>query len=254
MDVEVFFECDRCKNEVDLQSYDEKNGVCHLCLCENSFQKMYISGKRLILSIDIGIKHLALVLSSIDENYDFENIVWFDLIDITKFDCKPNCTFLHTKTFADWIRHFIDNYEPILNKADRILIERQPPQGLVVVEQLIFGCFREKSILISPNSVHKFFNIAQFEYDQRKVAVVNLTRRYFDEEFNTKLNKYDRKHDICDAVLFTIFWSKKEKERIETEILLKKRQEAIHKYNHHLGMSIDDFFNTYRYIPKIENT
>lgn len=249
MDVDVFFECDRCKAEVELQSYDEKTGVCHLCLCENSFQNMYISGNNLILSIDIGVKHLALVLSSISENYDFENIVWFDLVDITKFDCKPNCPFQHTKTFADWIRHFIDKYETILNKAKYILIERQPPNGLVVVEQLLYGCFREKSILISPNSVHKFFSIGHLDYDNRKIASVNLTMKYFTGNLHTKFSKLWRKHDLCDAVLFTLFWAKKEKDRIETEILLQKRKEALSKYNKDLGMSLDTFFDIYRHIP-----
>jgi hypothetical protein len=210
---------------------------------------MYISGNRLILSIDIGIKHLALVLSSVSENYDFENIVWFDLVDITKFNCKPNCPLLHSKTFADWIRHFIDNYEVILNKAERILIERQPPQGLVAVEQLIYGCFREKSILISPNSVHKFFDIGHLDYHNRKDAAVNLTMNYFKGDLYTRLNKHWRKHDICDAVLFTLFWVRKEKERINTEMLLQKRKEAVKKFNEHLGMSLDDFFDIYRYIP-----
>lgn len=249
MDFEVFFECELCKKEVDQSLYDEKTGVCNVCMCENSFQNMYISGKRLILSIDIGIKHLALVLSNIDENYNFGNIVWFDLVDITEFDCKSNCSLFHTKTFADWIRHFIDKYETILNKAERILIERQPPQGLVVVEQLIFGCFREKAVLIAPNSMHKFFDIGDLDYDQRKDAVVKLSRKYFTEDFNKRLNKYDRKHDICDALLFTIFWIRREKERKEREEMLQKRQEAMQKYNEKVEMSLDEFFNMYRYIP-----
>jgi len=250
MEYDFFFECDNCKKEVELQYYNEKLGVCTVCLCANSFQNMYISGERLILSIDIGIKHLALVLINIDEHWQFQNIIWFDLVDITEFDCKPDCAFFHTKTFADWIRHFIDKYEHVINKAERILIERQPPNGLVVVEQLIFGCFREKSILISPTSVHKFFDIRQLDYEHRKIAVVNIARKYFTDKDYKKLCEYDRKHDICDAVLFTIFWIKKEQDRINSEILLQKRQEAMEKYNEHIGMSLDDFFDMYRYIPK----
>jgi len=248
--MEVVFECDRCRKEVELSLYDEKTGVCNVCLCENTFRNMYISGKYLVLSIDIGIRHLALVLSDISEKYEFEKIVWFDLVDITKYDCQPDCPFFHTKTFADWIRHFIDKYEWVFAKADRILIERQPPQGLVVVEQLLFGCFREKSILISPNSVHKHFQIGHHDYDNRKKAVVNLTRNYFSREFGQQLDSYDRAHDICDAVLFTLYWAKKEQERVSATALLKKRQESMQRYNEHVGMSLDDFFDTYRYIPK----
>jgi hypothetical protein len=53
----------------------------------------------------------------------------------------------------------MERYNEIFNKANFILIERQPLNGFVAVEQIIFGCWREKSILISPNSVHKFFNM-----------------------------------------------------------------------------------------------
>lgn len=247
--METVFECGNCQKEVELEMYDEKSGVCNICFCANSFDNMYISGERLILSIDIGIKHLALVLSNIDKNYEFGNIVWFDLVDITIFNCKPECPFFHSKTFADWIRHFIDRYEPILNKADHILIERQPPQGLVVVEQLLFGCFRYKSTLISPNSVHKFFGIGSYDYDHRKEAVVNIGMNYFSKEFRSQLEKYDRKHDVCDALLLTIFWSRTQKGLLEAEILRLKRQQAMLKHNQDLGMSLNDFFDIYRHIP-----
>jgi hypothetical protein len=249
MDFQVVFECENCKNEVELEFYDEKSGVCKACFCASNFDKMYISGKFLVLSIDIGIKHLALVLSNINEKYEFENIVWFDLVDITIFKCKPGCAFFHTSTFADWIRHFIDNYEFILTKADRILIERQPPQGLTVVEQLLFGCFREKSILIAPNSVHKFFGIGHFDYEQRKIASVNLTKNYFTHQLLTQLNGNVRKHDIADAMLFTIFWIRKQKDLMDAEILRKNRELAMNKFNKNIGMSLNDWFDVYRYIP-----
>jgi hypothetical protein len=213
---------------------------------------MYISGNLFVLSIDIGIKHLALVLSNINEKYEFEGIVWFELIDITVFKCKSNCPLFHEKTFADWLRHIIDRYIQIFEKANVILIERQPPQGLVVVEQILFGCFRDKSILISPNSVHKFFGIGNQDYEQRKISAINLTRNYINPTFQEQIEKCDRKHDVCDAILFTIFWIRKQKDIMEAEILRKKRQDVMNKFNKNLGMSLNDFFDVFRYIPSQE--
>jgi len=249
MDVEILIECDSCNKEVNIQDYDEVLDLCNLCKCCNSLEKLNICSDLLILSIDIGIKHLALVLSSVTNCYDFKEILWVNLIDITIFDCKSDCKLHHDKTFADWMLHVMERYNEIFNKANFILIERQPLNGFVAVEQIIFGYWREKSILISPNSVHKFFNMNCYDYDGRKNMSINISSRYVCPEIQKEINKYERKHDICDAILFTIFWIKKQKEKMEIEILVQKQKEAMEKFNSHIKMSLNDFFDMYRYIP-----
>jgi hypothetical protein len=56
-------------------------------------------------------------------------------------------------------------------------------------------------------------------------------------------------HDISDCILFTIFWLSKKKEETEIQSLIHKREQAFKKVNQKLGMSLDDFFDIYRYIP-----
>jgi hypothetical protein len=252
-DVQIVMECENCKEEVPIESFDDNLDICNVCKCKNRLENVSISGEIIILSIDIGIQPLGMVLSSVNEKYEFQKILWMDLVDITIFRCHPKCNLHHDKTFADWVLHVIEYYKDIFEKATFILIERQPPQGLVVIEQILFGCWRDKSILISPNSVHKFFKIGQLDYEQRKIASVNISKKYLSQTFENQLQTCHRKHDICDAILFTIFWTTKEKEKKEIEILHKKRKDAFDKVNNKLGMSLNDFFDMYRYIPSILN-
>jgi hypothetical protein len=173
-----------------------------------------------------------------------------DLVDITTFTCdRTTCKLHHDRTFTDWTSHVLEKYREVFTRADHVLIERQPPQGLVVVEQILFGSMRDKSVLISPNSVHKFFGIGQYSYENRKIASVNISKRYIPDSFKLKLESCDRIHDIADCVLFTVFWSAKKKEELEISTLKRRREDAFKKVKSNLGMSLDDFFDMYRYIP-----
>lgn len=247
MEFEILIECDSCHIEVNIDTYDEKLGLCSLC---KGLHNLSLDDYKTVLSIDIGIQHLAMVLSSISKDYTFQEILWMDLIDITLFTCdKKTCKLHHDRTFVDWMSHVLEKYKEIFQRANYVLIERQPPQGLVAVEQILFGSMRDKSVLISPNSVHKFFGIGQYDYDTRKIASVNISKKYISPVFKKKLENCDRIHDICDCILFTIFWSQKQKQAQEIQILKDRRAAAFKKVNNRLGMSLDDFFDMYRYIP-----
>lgn len=249
MEFEIIIECDSCHIEVDINTYDEKLGLCSLCKGLHNLS-LDSKGTCTVLSIDIGIQHLGMVLSSISKDYTFQEILWMELVDITVFTCdRLTCKLHHDKTFIDWISHLLEKYTEVFERADYVLIERQPPQGLVAVEQILFGCMRDKSVLISPNSVHKFFGIGQYDYDTRKLACVNISRKYISPIFHKKLQTCDRIHDICDCILFTIFWCQKQKLDLEIKILKERREVAFKKVNNRLGMSLDDFFDMYRYIP-----
>jgi hypothetical protein len=69
------------------------------------------------------------------------------------------------------------------------------------VEQLLFKEFRNKAILVSPNSMHKHFEIQGLDYDDRKIRVTEIV----DEMLKTnpllheKFQSLVRQHDIGDA-------------------------------------------------------
>lgn len=167
--------------------------------------------QRKILSIDIGVRHLGLVLAVASLDYSLVEVVDFNLIDITRFThhycvSQPqDCRQYHTKTFADWLNHvFLEH--PCFGQADTILIEQQPPTGFTVVEQLIFSRYRRKCALVHPRSVHAHFHYGQLDYVQRKQCSERLLRMYLSADQRTELDQYPRQHDIADAFCQLRFW------------------------------------------------
>lgn len=186
---------------------------------------------RYILSIDIGIHHLALVLLELQRaTYDIHDVVWWELVDITQFQHLDSthakqCTLTHTKTVADWLAHvFVLNHE-LFAICDHILIERQPPGGQLAVEQLFFFHFREKAVLIHPRSVHHFFgwvcssmDVAEERYAHRKIQSTKVLRRRLTQSARSWLlhdfERLARQHDLADAYCQAVFYAHCENQRI----------------------------------------
>jgi len=216
-------------------------------------EKLSLTSKKRILSIDIGIIHLGMTLIT-TEKYNFSSLDWFDLIDITKDHCVSKCPLPHSNTFCDRIAHILYKYQNLFENVDVILIERQPPTGLTAIEQLFFCAYREKSILIAPNSVHKYFGMTGLDYETRKVMSEKIATKYVPEHLQQRLASFNRQHDIADSILFTLFYCFKQRERKINERLLKKREKAMRRYNKRLKMSNNDFLDLYRYIPQEEGS
>lgn len=187
-----------------------------------------------ILSIDVGVKNLGISLSSCTFEFVFVELIWFETVDITRFGHKTkqeerNCQIRHglhhQKTYADYVSHLISNYQGAFDECDIILIERQPPGGYVMVEQLIFSEFRYKSVLIHPLSVHKFFGwtTMKYTYDERKVKSAQVMmyilrsgdREYLKDKYECK----HRKHDASDTVCFLLYWLDRRAHRHKLECL-----------------------------------
>lgn len=215
-----------------------------------------------VLSIDIGIKHLGISVTLLNDDYSIIEIIWIDLIDIQKFvhkdgPSKKDCKLGHTKTFCDWINHVFQENEMIFENADIILIERQPPMGLVGIEQLIFSRWRDKSILISPNSMHKHFNIGYYDYEQRKYQTEKIAKKYLDifSNMSKKFDMFERRHDISDSICMMLFWvNGKQKEYLcnkRKEELMERRMSIVYdrkKDGYRIG--VNEWFEQFRYVGK----
>ena len=150
-------------------------------------------------SIDIGYHNLGLVQCD-----DQLNVLYSKRIDITRYRCPEGCKLYHTNEVADLISHFVQEYSGILDTADIILMERQPPGGLTNIETILFYIFRNKIKLISPKSVHAHFGYGHLDYEQRKERVVSIASKYMTISGM-------RKHDIADAFCMILFETQKEK-------------------------------------------
>ena len=155
----------------------------------------------IIVSIDVGIIHLGMV--ECDVTWEEIKVRNAFLIDITRHCRYINCKLNHTNHMVDRIDHFIQQYKDILDKADKVLIEKQPIQGLISVEQLLFDRLREKVVFVHPVSMHKQFGIRHLDYDGRKEYLVKYTKPFLT---GTVYDMVERKHDIADAMAMIIYW------------------------------------------------
>ena len=218
-----------------------------------SFSKILtLPANKLLLSIDVGILNLGLSVIEYNDQFEFEKILGIELLNITDFYHPPTittCKLNHSKSFADWMDHIFYYYNSIFSTVDMIIIERQPPTGLVAIEQLIFSKFRNKSELISPNSMHKHFNINYLTYDNRKLSTENISRKYLmssEPIIYSQFENMERKHDISDSICQAIYWlDKKRKDYIieQSKINLRKMKMVFRNSN----MSLSEWIEQFRY-------
>jgi len=200
-----------------------------------------------ILIVDVGVQHLGLVLAQVKKDYTFD-IIDINLINITEYThnvCPlEECTLFHTKTFSDWMTHIFREHTAF-DEADIILVERQPPQGFVVIEQLIFNKYRNKTELIHPKSVHSFMGIMDLDYENRKEKSVLFSKNYLSFDLFQKLYEFERAHDMTDGICMIAYWCDKQKCDKQKNIETKKKTSNI------VDKSMDEFFEKFCYKKSI---
>lgn len=175
-----------------------------------------------IVSIDIGYSNMAIV----DLDTDFKD---FTVQNVYKINLS---NFNENEVYLAMIK-FINSYNNIFEKADTILIERQPPQGLTNIQDIIAYKFYSKVKLICPRSMHKHFMISKLEYDLRKQYTIKITSKYL-QDFSIFQND-SRKHDIADAFCQALYYIEK-----------NKKQEPI--IQGELPDNLEEYFNSFKYI------
>lgn len=165
----------------------------------------------LIASIDVGITHLALVFARLQQvNAELE-LVQLECVDSTVFEhgrvAVDDCTLGHTKTTADRIAHVVQERRHLFDACTHVLIERQPLQGHTHVEQVLYLLLRDKAQLVSPNAMHKFFNIAHYTYEGRKQQVVRIVDDMLPLCDFPAYHALERKHDVADALCLLLYWT-----------------------------------------------
>jgi hypothetical protein len=130
------------------------------------------------------------------------------LIDLTTFHLcdRDTCTLHHDKCITDYLQHLFVAKQVIFTEAETILVEQQPPGGLIAVQELIRNEFRDKVTFIPPRSVHVFLSISfytqlykEMAYVMRKEWTTTFAEYTMGRWFNLSLVSYERKHDVADS-------------------------------------------------------
>ena len=148
-----------------------------------------------VLAIDIGYHNMGLVLAECGNGPQIE-------IEYVKKVSLEDYKYIYSNDFVDLIPLFVDEHKDIFDKAERILIERQPPVGFNNIEILLHYMFKDKVKLISPVSMHTHFGMRHLNYDERKERTVSLAEKFTDIDI-----PYERKHDIADAVCMLLYYN-----------------------------------------------
>lgn len=198
----------------------------------------------IIIAIDIGIENLGLVAASINPNFTINTITHCELINLTKNCNQRGCILPHSNTITDRMIHFFSQYKHILDSADTILIERQiPTSGLVAIQSLIHFQYRQKSILVSPNSMHAFYGISHLDYERRKKATIQLAQHSLMDHKEFVFN--EKKDDIADAWCYINQWSRTKNKEYEDQKMKEEWRQKNKKF-------IEDI-NVFRYTPEVDS-
>ena len=157
-----------------------------------------------IISVDVGYSSLGLVSAHVQDDYSTVQVVSADKIDLRDIPCIDSCQLRHSANVVDRIAHFLQAYADTFEGANKVLIEVQPLGGIRDVQALLYAHFRDKAILISPNAVHKHFQLPAKDYEKRKEIVVFKAYPYL--EHLVTFRKHIRKHDMADAVCMILYW------------------------------------------------
>ena len=171
----------------------------------------YVYAELIIEEPADGSKYKNLLLNSFYNEERFNNkckVIDCNRVDITKIKHRKVpfcvCKLHHERCVPDYLDHFIQEL-PHFNECDILIIERQPPMGIMNVQDLLFKLFRDKVLLISPNSMHKYFKLSS-DYNERKKQSEQLSLTHLTDFEN--FNKQIRRHDISDAMLMIIYYYK----------------------------------------------
>ena len=164
-----------------------------------------------VVSIDVGIVNLAMAVMEGEGRREDLLVVDFCLVDITWMRHgrvpRRECRLCHGRSLTDRIDHFVQEQEPVLEEADHILIEQQPPGGHQAVEQLLFSRFRDRAVLVSPVGMHSHFCMRSLGYEERKRFVEERALlRLSSNEQKERLLSMERRHDVCDAICMADYW------------------------------------------------
>ena len=197
------------------------------------------------VGIDVGLVHLALVKAEVEE-YEIKSIIGLELIDLTRLTHtvvpKSECKLFHTNDAYDRISHFLQEYAGFFTDVDQVRIERQPICGLIHVEQLLFGHFREKAKLISPNAMHKHFGIGHLTYEQRKEKTVIIASPYLKSHHEWSKDTDARLHDMADALCILMYSLHTERENY--------RRQSINREKIKFGsdtLTVSDYLDTFKF-------
>ena len=157
-----------------------------------------------IVAVDPGILNLAWVAATVTFRPVRMTVTAYGNEDVTRPCAVPGCELRRSRELWDRLRHTDEHViRAHAARADHVLLERQPPQGLGEVTGFFYSRY-PTAAFVHPRSVHKFLGVGGFGYEGRKVMSVKIARNWIPD---LDCGEGRRMHDVADAVCMVWFWA-----------------------------------------------
>jgi len=173
----------------------------------------------IIFAVDPGVRNMGFAC------YDTEKRVF---LTFGKYDMQNGLRKVDKTKYAMLTKRFCEAMAGLLEKSDVVLIEAQMQAKMKMVQTALQCFYWDKSVVIGPLAVRKFFGISMSNYRLNKktsVALAPLLIRTAKEK--RLMDSFDKKDDVADAIILARYWDIKERgETWAKPAVSKKRKRA----------------------------
>ena len=157
----------------------------------------------IIFAVDPGVKNMGYAC------YDTERK---GFITFGKFDMQTGVKSKEKTKYALLTKRFCDAMEDYLKKADVVLIEAQMQAKMKMIQTAMQCFYWDKSHVIGPLAVRKFFGISMSNYSKNKKTSVILSGQLIHSIREKHLmSSFEKKDDVADAIILARYWDYKER-------------------------------------------
>lgn len=167
-----------------------------------------------IVSFDIGHSNMAMVCATISPKRHCIRVTQARMFNLKSITCNdPNCIFTkHDRRAGHLTYHLVDQIKNQIGRADYVLSEQQPLNGMNDIEQCLLMNiktrfhFRSPECVrtISPRSMHSHFKMSKMNKEDRIKSVIELTESYLKK--NTNYRNVVQKEHLADACAFVMYF------------------------------------------------
>ena len=152
----------------------------------------------IIFAVDPGVKNMGYAC------FDTKTRTF---ITFGKFDMREGTKRADKTKYAFLTKRFCTKFEPLLKRADIVLIEAQMQAKMKVIQTAMQCFYWEKSKVIGPLAVRRFFNISMSNYNLNKKKSIELAIKLVPGA----LQKFKKKDDVADAIILAKYWDLKQR-------------------------------------------
>jgi RNase H-fold protein (predicted Holliday junction resolvase) len=157
----------------------------------------------IIFAVDPGVKNMGFAC------YDTEKRAF---LTFGNYDMMTGAKRIEKTKYALLTKRFCEAMAGLLEKSDVVVIEAQMQARMKVIQTALQCFYWNKSHVIGPLAVRKFFGISMSNYRLNKKTSVELApfliRTANEKKMFTTFNKKD---DVSDAIILARYWDIKER-------------------------------------------